>query len=369
MAEKPPRGRLRIAACVSMLALSCLTVTVSIAGTAQSAPRPATPQDAITAILDAFRSFRVVSFPGGHTDANESQALLRALVADARFGAAVDDIVVEFGSSRYQDLMDRYIRGEDVPESAVQRAWLDAVQPGISLDNQNTAAFFRAVRDANAKRPPAEKTRVLLGDPPIDWEHVRNKTDYRKWEIQRDSYPADLVRRLVLAHDRRALIVWANGHLMRQEILTNYDMTSWQSQTIVSLIEAPGGTRVFTVRAEGSLAKWQADTASWKPMTFTTVRGTVLGATDFGEFESPDQRYRIRGEDDFVPIPRDQLASRRLEDIVDGILYTGPAHTSLGIWRQLCSDPGYAKMRIERITLIGLPSAQADAVRRACNQQ
>ena len=348
--------------------VAALCVALSIGGTAQDTrPRPAVPLDAISAILDAFRSFRVVSFPGGHTDPNDSQALLRALVADPRFGATVNDIVVEFGSSRYQDVMDRYIRGEDVPESSVQRAWLDAVQPGISLDNENTPAFFRAVREANAKRPAAEKTRVLLGDPPIDWENVRSKADYRKWEIQRDSYPADLVRRLVLAHNRRALIVWANGHLMRQEILTNYDMTSWQSQTIVSLIEAPGGTPVFTVRAEGSLTKWQADTASWKPMTLTAVRGTALGAADFSEFESPDQRYRILGEEDFKPIPRDQWVSRRLEDIVDGILYTGPDKTSSGIWPQLCADPGYVKMRVDRIALAGLPPAQADAVKRVCN--
>ena len=153
---------------------------------------------------------------------------------------------------------------------------------------------------------------------------------------------------------------------MRQEILTNYDMTSWQSQTIVSLIEAPGGTRVFTVRVEGSLTKWQADTASWKPMTFTAVRGTVLGAADFSEFEDPGQRFSIRGEDDFVPIPRDQWASRRLEDIVDGILYTGPERTTSGIWPQLCADPDYVKMRMDRIGLAGLPQAQADAVKRVC---
>lgn len=368
MAQKRAPGGLRLA-CVSLLAACCLTQTAPMRATAQRArPRAATPQDAITAILDAFRSFRVVSFPGGHTDPNDTQALLRALVADPRFGATVNDIVVEFGSSRYQDVMDRYIRGEDVPESTVQRAWLDAVQPGISLDNQNTPAFFRAVREANAKRPVSQRTRVLLGDPPIDWANVRDKADYRKWEIQRDSYPADLVRRLVLAHNRRALIVWANGHLMRQEILTNYDMTSWQSQTIVSLIEAPGGTRVFTVRAEGSLRKWQPDTASWKPMSFTTVRGTALGAADFSEFENPDQRYRIRGEEDFVPIPRDQWVSRRLEDIVDGILYTGPGRTNSGIWPQLCADPGYVTMRIDRITLVGLPPAQADAVKRVCNK-
>ena len=366
MGQTRPLDRRRVA-WVSVLAVSCLTLTLPVRGTAQGArPQPAAPQDPITAILEAFRVFRVVSFPGGHTDPNESQALLRALVADPRFGATVNDIVVEFGSSRYQDVMDRYIRGEDVPDSSIQRAWLDAVQPGIALDNQNTPAFFRAVREANATRPVAEKTRVLLGDPPIDWANVRSKADYRKWEIQRDSYPADLVRRLVLAHSRRALIVWANGHLMRQEILTNYDMTSWQSQTIVSLIEAPGGTRVFTVRVEGSLTKWQADTASWKPMTFTAVRGTVLGAADFSEFEDPGQRFSIRGEDDFVPIPRDQWASRRLEDIVDGILYTGPERTTSGIWPQLCADPDYVKMRMDRIGLAGLPQAQADAVKRVC---
>ena len=155
-AEMRRPGGLRVA-WASLVA--ALYLALPIGGTAQG-PRPAAPLDAIPAILDAFRSHRVVSFPGGHTDGNEVQALLRALVKDPRFAATVNDIVVEFGSSRYQDVMDRYIRGDDVPESTVRRAWLDAVQPGISLDNQNTPAFFRAVREANAKRPVAEKTRV-----------------------------------------------------------------------------------------------------------------------------------------------------------------------------------------------------------------
>src|SRR3954453_15430763 len=101
-------GRVRLVS-VSILALSCLALTAPTHGSQDGAPRPATPQDAITAILDTFQSFRAGSFPGGHTDANESQALLRALIADPRFGATVNDIVVEFGSSRYQDVMDRYI--------------------------------------------------------------------------------------------------------------------------------------------------------------------------------------------------------------------------------------------------------------------
>ena len=347
---------------------AALYLALPIGSTAQGTrPRPAAPLEAIPSILDAFRSHRVVSFPGGHTDGNEVQALLRALVKDPRFAATVNDIVVEFGSSRYQDVMDCYIRGEDVPKSALQRAWLDAVQGGTALDNDNTALFFSAVREANATVPAERRIRVLLGDPPIDWENIRSGSDFRKWVVQRDTYPADLVRRVVLARNRRALIVWANGHLLHQEILTNYDMTHWQAQTIVSVIEAQGGPPVFTVRAEGSLSKWQPDAASWKPMSLALVRGTSLGAADFSEFESPDQRYRIRGDDDFVPIPRDQWVKRPLEDIVDAVLYVGPAsgRTSAPISRTLCADPAYIKMRLDRIALLKLP--EADRVKRDCN--
>lgn len=351
----------------SVLASACAVLVLSVRGAAQDAgPRPAAPLEVIPAILEAFRTHRIVSYPGGHTDGNEGHALLRALIQDPRFATTVNDIVVEFGSSRYQDLMDRYVRGEDVSESAVRVAWLNAVQAGTALDNANTAAFFRNVREVNAALPPERRLRVLLGDPPMDWDNIRNKADFRKWVIQRDSYPADLVRREVLAHNRRALIVWANGHLMRQEILTNYDMNHWQAQTIVSLLEA-GGTPVFTVRSDGDLTAWQADTASWKPMSLTIVRGTTVGAADFSDFESVSQRYRVQGEEDFVPLPREQWVSRRLEEIVDAILYVGRQHTSAPIAPDLCADIGYIKMRLDRIALIGLPPGEADRVKRACN--
>ena len=347
----------------------CLVTSFSVGGAAQAPrPAPAVPLDAIPAIIDAFRSHRVVSFPGGHPDGNETHALLRALIRDPRFASTVNDIVVEFGSSRYQDLMDRYVRGEDVTESALQPAWLNAVQAGTALDNLNTPAFFRTVREVNATLPPAQRIRVLLGDPPIDWDNVRVKSDYRKWEVQRDTYPADLVRREVLARNRRALIVWANGHLVRKQIVANYDATDWQVQTIVGLIERPGGSPVFTVRAQGSLTQWQANTASWRPMSLALVRGTVLGAADFSEFDDPGQRYLIQGEDDFVPLPRDRWVSRRLEDQVDAILYVGPksSRTTATLSPTLCADSNYIKMRLERIAIVGLPQGEADRVKRLC---
>src|SRR6185503_13986325 len=118
-----------------LLASLCVVAGLSIRSDAQgSQARPAIPLEVIPAILDAFRTHRVVSFPGGHTDGNEVHAQLRALIRDPRFASTVNDIVVEFGSSRYQDLMDRYIRGDDVSDSAIRVAWLNAVQAGTALD-------------------------------------------------------------------------------------------------------------------------------------------------------------------------------------------------------------------------------------------
>ena len=169
MAQTRPLDRLRVA-WVSVLAASCLTLTLPVRGTAQGAgrsrPRRRTP---ITAILEAFRSFRVVSFPGGHTDPNESQALLRALVADPRFGATVNDIVVEFGSSRYQDVMDRYIRGEDVPDSRSSGRGSTRCSRGsrstIRTPPRSSARFGRPTRSARwpKKRAYCSVTRRSTG--------------------------------------------------------------------------------------------------------------------------------------------------------------------------------------------------------------
>ena len=92
-----------------------------------------------------------------------------------------------------------------------------------------------------------------------------------------------------------------------------------------------------------------------------------MGAADFSEFENPSQRYRIRGADDFVPIPRDEWVKRRLEDIVDAVLYVGPAsgRTAAAISRTLCGDPAYIKMRLDRIALLNIP--EADKVKRDCS--
>jgi hypothetical protein len=70
----------------------------------------------------------------------------------------------------------------------------------------------------------------------------------------RDSYPAALIQVEVLAKRRRVLLVYGQLHFQRLNVMSNLDMQDWRMQTIVSLLERAGPTRVFTI--------WNVDDAT-----------------------------------------------------------------------------------------------------------
>ena len=135
-----------------------------ITGTAPQRGQPQ-PQEPIAAIVEAFRTHDLVAVSDPHGNL-QTQLFLRTLVTDPRFAAVVNDLVIEVGSARYQDVMDRYIRGEQIPIEAVRPAWQNT-----TVANQIWAdeVLFESIRKGNASRPRDRQLRVLLGDPPIDW--------------------------------------------------------------------------------------------------------------------------------------------------------------------------------------------------------
>lgn len=340
-------------------------VSTSIAAQ-QHAQKPAVPVDPIPAILDAFRLHEVVALGDAHGN-EQAQAFLKSLVRDPRFAAAVNDIVIEFGNARYQGLVDRFVNGADVPPDSLVQVWRNTtIANEIPVDEE----FFRVVRAVNARVPPARRLRVLLGDPPIDWTEVHERADHYRWLTMRDSYPAALVQLEVLAKRRRALLVYGQLHFQRQNVMSNLDMRDWRMQTIVSLLERAGPTRVFTVwNVDDALAAVQPDVASWPAPSLATLRGTTLGAADASVFVPAPARFTFRG-DTRVEVPRDQWRSLRAEDQLDAVLYLGPrsAMKQLPLSPGICSDPRYIAERLRRISVTGIPPAEADRVKRLCTR-
>lgn len=95
------------------LLLLLMALDVRALGQPTPAPIPAVPLDATAAILEAFRLHQLVAIGDAHGN-QQGEAFQLALIRDPRFAQIVNDILVEGGNSRHQDLVDRFVRGEDV---------------------------------------------------------------------------------------------------------------------------------------------------------------------------------------------------------------------------------------------------------------
>jgi hypothetical protein len=217
---------------------------------------------------------------------------------------------------------------------------------------------------------------VLLGDPPIEWDQSQSEQDlaeWKKWMAERDSYPADLIRREVLAKQRRALLIYGGLHLQRKNIGSNYEMVEPLAQTVVSLVERAAATKVFTVWTHtwADLRSLQADVPSWQVPSLAIVRGTVLGAKDFASY-FPSEMGRLAFQDGRrVAVPRDQWRSLRMEDQFDAVLYLGPpsAITFSRLSPARCADADYMATRLRRMALMpGPPGSQSpvDRLKQYC---
>ena len=324
--------------CALILVLACAS-----SASAQTARR-ATATEPVAAILDAFKTHEIVTVSDPH-GRMPMQAFLLALIRDPRFADTVNDIVVEPASSRYQDVVDRFVRGDDVREDVLRKAWEDAVVP--SSPGVLTEELIRAVRVVNNGRNADKRLRVLLGDPPIDWDNVTSAAEHFKWVELRDTYPADLIRRQVLERGRKALVIYGQMHAQRKQSFSNYDMSTWQSQTIVSLLERDAAARVFNVWSLFEADRMPAEVDQWPIPALAVLRGTTLGAADFATLAFIPNRFGISGGR-IGPVPRAEWRQLAMQEQFDAVLYLGPpaSWTTPPPPSARCADSSYVAMRV-----------------------
>jgi hypothetical protein len=246
----------------------------------QNEPAPAIPLDPVAAIIDALRSHQIVALGDWHHNLQLHELRLD-LIRDPSFPTVVDDIVVEFGATEHQDIINRYVAGDDIPYEELRRVWVEApsaLDPS-AWDRPDTYEFFRTVREVNSNLPDVDRLRVVAGD-----------AGYDSMEDE-----AGLIMREVTDHDRNALIVFGAGHFLRKPLwypISDLDwMESWYQHPLnvstVSHLEA-AGLSVFSIHPYVSdpFLEVQPETATWTMPTLTIVAGTVLGDEPFATFEA-----------------------------------------------------------------------------------
>jgi hypothetical protein len=180
-------------------------VLLSVAAHGQSTRVGPVPREAVPAVLDLFEQYSIVALSEGPHNNQKGHEFRLALVRDPRFGGLVNDVVVEFGDSRYQAVMDRFTAGADVPYRELRQAWENTTILGTIWDPPIYYEFFAAIRDVN--RTTGSHVRVVLGDPPIDWASIRSADQINAYYLQRSSHPAMVIQQEVLKKNRRALVV------------------------------------------------------------------------------------------------------------------------------------------------------------------
>jgi hypothetical protein len=319
-----PRALLSAAALMWTLAAGANAQRPSVAAE-RGAPAPLIPVEPLAAILDAFQSHDIVALGEGPHGNEQGHAFRLALIRHPRFAATVNDIVVEFGSGRYQALMDRFVNGADIPEQELRRAWQDTTVTTSVWDRPIYEEFFRAVRTLNAGLPERRRIRVL----------------------------ANVVMKEVVAKQRRALIIWGDGGLQGRGVV--------EDRVLRVLDGPPPQNRLFIITS----ALWtmrpfvamQPDVSSWPVPSLAMIRGTTLGAKWLATF--------------FQLPPAPGWSTQRIEDQFDALLHLGAPEslTFSTLTPALCADAAYVKMRLARLALSFAAAREgfADAFRRACS--
>jgi hypothetical protein len=139
----------------------------------QVAPRPSVrlPDEAagidaiVRALVGAFDQVDILALGEAHLRKVDSDLRI-ALVRHPDFAKRARTIVIEWGSGSEQSTLDRYIRGENVSRTQLERVWKTVAGGSNGLwDAPMYADFLAAVRDVNAKLPADGRVRVLAGDP------------------------------------------------------------------------------------------------------------------------------------------------------------------------------------------------------------
>jgi len=330
---------------------------ISSASSAQTqpSPKPAVsepiPEPAIPAILAAFDKYEVVGMPAGHgmQDLND---FIFSLIRNPAFSEKVNDIVFESGNSLYQPILDRYIAGQNVPFTEVQKLWRKMGQPAFGA-SAFVEQFYPLVRALNQKLPPERRLRVLAGDPPIDWDQLKSMDDIIR-RVHRDEGIASVMEKEVLSKHRKALMLFGTFHLMHGV-----------GGNAVSIYEKDYPNLTFIISELGYFdtdlpSLFDSKFVNWPIPSLARTKSTWLGALDLSHFFPPP--IRISEEDCKVHQGFPKVLQKPVEELVDAFVYLGPQDLRLSekIPADIALDAAYRAELQRGGMMLGFPNAASE---------
>ena len=178
---------------------------------------------------------------------------------------------------------------------------------------------------------------------------------------KRDAFAADLVRREILAKHRRALLLYADGHLFRkgEETVPDWMVVKRKpEEPLVSQLEKTHPGTIFNIGAptDADLTTFQPDVANWHAPSIALLKERRLVRLRFGTV------YGLNGP---------EFRNVRMQDQFDALLYLGPPSsiTFAELSRSRCTDENYMKMRLARMALVPWGQYEINGLNAFCGRQ
>jgi len=210
-----------------------------------------------------------------------------SLVAHPDFAKSVGTIYMELPSNK-QELIDKFLTEEKCDTMLVIEMLRDMLWTG--WPDKPMLDFFIAVWKVNRDLKPEQKLRIKLVDMQRPWEKIQNRSDWKKYNVNRDKYMAENIIRDIQSHPnekRNVLFIVGDGHAA-----LNFDLSFFGDYPLETagwhLQKKLGSENVYAImqhrcvmtnlgRVDGRLQLGLFDSAFQaldnKPMAFALERG------------------------------------------------------------------------------------------------
>ena len=288
-------------------------------------PRTASGTDSTGVIIDALRTHQIVLLSEEHKGI-QFHGFLHQLLGDTRLSGVIDDIVLECGNPLYQDVVDRYIAGDDVTLDELRMAWRNTTQM-LAWDSPLYEELFSWIRTVNLAQPAGRRYRVVLMDPKIDWSKVHTANDYKPY-AQRSRDQLHRVESEVLERNHKALIIVGGAHVVRRSLKAPKTVVPLEDASLGDALGRlyPGRTfAVWTVPEKSRLSK----SLDRMPVpTIIPVTEHHLGGRSFADAAPTGMMVQrvVDGKKRWEPLTASDWP--RMRAMADALLFLGPRTTA-----------------------------------------
>ena len=294
-------------------------------------------ENPVDAILKALDTHDIVGFGEAHISENEHR-VIQALLSDPRFPMKVNDLIVEFGNSRYQSVVDRYVAGEPVSENELRATWRNALFFMV-WDRPIYEQVFQKIREVNQKLTPDHRVRILLVEPPFEWSAVTSAMEFNRLDLQRDQYYADRIEREVLSRGRKAVAIFGTLHFLRTPYWTGAAVARDPNKAaLITAREIRLGQLLETRHTGGLYFVWgnclsmqdrnaERTLAALPIPSLVSLKDTRLGQMDFRRF----LRFEANDADP------SSWKKQQFDNVADACIYLGPGNDQVPSQQSLLS--------------------------------